>query len=300
MDSLGVLQIADLKDHNHSILKLRQNGTWYSRPIIRGPSHKLPDVRGTADTINLRSLMMLHPALSSATATVSSELSLAACSVTRMQLRADSTTNSDRDNRIQASLRHASNATASKISDYFTTVTTNCSCQWWSQVASQNWWSCLWPVQRWVSVSNHTAPVRTGGAVCGQCNSGCEYTLILPPVITDDPVCGQCNAGCQYPLILPPCENWRVRNTCVDTQCEWPWCTTEISHCTGLTGSELCATSKPRLSSGPYKQWEHSGWLHAWRCVRGRQETHSVRYRQDVGPLGTDKTLVRYCVLKMI
>ena len=60
----------------------------------------------------------------------------------------------------------------------------------------ENWWSCLRPVRRWVSVSTHTAPVRTDGLVCGQCS-----------------------AGCQYPLILNPCENWWVRNRCFDMQC---------------------------------------------------------------------------------
>ena len=88
-----------------------------------------------------------------------------------------------------------------------------------------------WPV-RWVSVSTHTAPVRTDGPVCGQCSSGCEYTLILPPVRTDGPVCGQCSAGCQYPLILPPVRTdvfdsaalgVSIHSYCVRTwSCLWP------------------------------------------------------------------------------
>ena len=97
--------------------------------------------------------------LSSTTATVSSELCLVACSVTRTAT-ASSTSDSYRDMRIQAPLRHIRLPVLRQRPIY---QTTSRQLRRTAHVSDEAWWL-----------------LRTDGPVCGQCSAGCQYPLILP------------------------------------------------------------------------------------------------------------------------
>ena len=150
----------------------------------------------------------------------------------------------------------------------------------------ENWWSCWWPVQRWVWVYTHTAPVRTDGPVCGQCSAGCEYTLILP----------------LWELVSSQQTRWHIMWVAVvyhwDLPLHWPSCGRQWMEPTDATptpGSDLitlsCYLMLASEGTRPPSSWHQTRWENrqgnpptAFLTSGGGYADHHSYGRQSVDP----------------